>query len=309
MLHRSVSVMQRSPSRHGQPGGREGSSATLARVLASRVPVVASWIFLGLVVIASILAPMLTPLDPLAQDLEDRLLPPAWSPAGKMPHVLGTDQLGRDILSRILYGGRVTLLIATSSVTISGIVGMTLGIVSGYFGGRLDNLIMRLADAQLAMPFILLAIAIIGILGPSLPNLIAVLSLTGWVVYARISRSLVLTLRQRDFVEAARALGARHSRVLLVHILPNLLPMVSVVASLELATMIFGEAALSFLGLGVPPPTPTWGSMLGDGRSYLFVAWWLSTFPGLALALTVLCINVAGDWIRDRLDVRLRSSD
>lgn len=265
----------------------------------------AAWLALVMVVASSLLAPLLAPVPPFKQDLERRLMPPVWLSGGQMPYVLGTDQLGRDILSRILHGGRVSLLIGTLSVVVAGTLGTVLGLVSGYFGGRTDDLIMRLADAQLAIPFILLAIAVVGILGPSTVNLVAVLGLTGWVIYARIGRSQVLALRAGEFVEAAKALGAHNSRILLKHILPNVLPTMAVVSSSELGTMVFGEAALSFLGLGVPPPTPTWGTMLGDGRSYLLVAWWLSTFPGIALFLTVLSVNIVGDWIRDRLDPHL----
>lgn len=240
--------------------------------------------------------------DPTRGDLRARMLAPTLSWSGLGAHPFGTDQLGRDILSRIVTGSRVTLTIAGSAVIIGGIVGVFLGLVAGYFGGWSDRLLMRLVDIQLAFPLMLLALLVVAALGPSLHNLIAVLALTSWVRYARIVRGQVLTVREREFVQAARAIGASHVRILARHILPNILTPVLVVATLELARTIVLEAGLSFLGLGIQPPFPSWGRMLADGRTYIASAWWIITLPGLALMLTVLGVNLLGDWLRDWLD-------
>ncbi len=221
-------------------------------------------------------------------------------------HALGTDHLGRDILSRIIFGSRIALLVGLAAVVISGVLGMVIGLVAGYFGGRMDDFLMRLADIQLAFPFILLAIAVIGVLGPSLRNIIIVIGVSSWVVYARVVRGEVLSIREREYVQAAVALGSRHWRVLMPHVLPNTFTPWLVVATLDMARVIVIESALSFLGLGVQPPTPTWGGMLADGRVYLSTAWWLATFPGLAILITVLGINLFGDGLRDTLDPRLK---
>jgi peptide/nickel transport system permease protein len=240
--------------------------------------------------------------DPTRGDLRARMVGPTISWAGLGAHPLGTDQLGRDILSRIIVGSRVTLMIAGSAVILGGLIGVVLGLIAGYFGGWLDRLLMRLVDIQLAFPLMLLALLVVAALGPSLHNLIAVLALTSWVRYARIVRGQVLTVRELEFVQAARALGASHLRILTRHILPNVLTPILVVATLELARTIVLEAGLSFLGLGIQPPSPSWGRMLADGRTYIASAWWIITLPGLALMLTVLGVNLLGDWLRDWLD-------
>jgi peptide/nickel transport system permease protein len=219
--------------------------------------------------------------------------------------VLGTDHLGRDTLSRILFGTRVALIVGTTAVLISGTIGVALGLLSGYFGGWIDDVTAWLVNVQLSFPFILLAIAVVAVLGGGLRNLIVVLALTGWVVYARVVRAETLALRERDFVQAARALGAHLTRILLRHILPNALTPVIVIATFEMARMIVSEAALSFLGLGVEPALPSWGAMLADGRTYLSSAWWVATFPGLAIAFTVLGANLLGDWLRTEFDPSL----
>jgi peptide/nickel transport system permease protein len=257
------------------------------------------------VVLAAMCAPLLTPFDPIDQDINQRLKEPGWRNAAGQAHMLGTDHLGRDILTRIIYGSRVALVVGLSAVLISGVLGMAIGLVAGYFGGKVDDFFMRLADVQLAFPFILLAIAVIGVLGPSLRNIIIVIGVSSWVVYARVVRGEVLSIREREFVQAAIALGSRDLRVLMRHVLPNAFTPWLVVATLDMARVIVIESALSFLGLGVQPPTPTWGGMLADGRVYLSTAWWLATFPGLAILVTVLGINLLGDGLRDTLDPRL----
>jgi peptide/nickel transport system permease protein len=206
----------------------------------------------------------------------------------------------------MIFGARPALLVGFAAVLISGLLGMLAGLVAGYFGGRTDDVLMRLGDIQLAFPFILLAIAIIGVLGPSLLVIIVVIGVSSWVIYARVVRGAVLSIREREFVQAAQALGCRDGRILARHVLPNVFTPWLVVATLDMARVIVIESALSFLGLGVQPPTPTWGSMLADGRVYITTAWWLATFPGLAILVTVLGINLFGDGLRDTLDPRLR---
>jgi peptide/nickel transport system permease protein len=255
---------------------------------------------------AAVLAPQLAPWDPGRQMLLKRLKPPMWQERGLREHPLGTDHLGRDILARIIYGARPALLVGAAAVLISGVLGMITGLLAGYFGGRIDDVLMRLADIQLAFPFILLAIAVIGVLGPSLTTIICVIGVSSWVVYARIVRGAALSLREREFVQAAQALGGGDGRILVRHILPNVFTPWLVVATLDMARVIVIESALSFLGLGVQPPAATWGGMLADGRVYISTAWWLATFPGLAILVTVLGINLFGDGLRDTLDPRLK---
>jgi peptide/nickel transport system permease protein len=255
---------------------------------------------------AALAAPQIAPWDPGRQMLVKRLRPPAWQARGLREHPLGTDHLGRDILSRILYGGRISLGVGLSAVTLSCLVGVTLGLLAGFHGGRTDAFIMRVVDVFLAIPYILLAMGVVFALGPSLLNVILVMAVTRWVQFARIVRADVLSIREREFVSGARARGNRSMRLLLRHVLPNALTPIIVVATLELAFMIIYESALSFLGLGVQPPTPTWGWMLADGRNYVATAWWLATLPGLAIMLTVLAVNLLGDWLRDTLDPRLK---
>ena len=255
---------------------------------------------------AALAAPQIAPWDPGRQMLTKRLRPPVWEARGLAEHPLGTDHLGRDILSRILYGGRISLGVGLSAVTLSCLIGVSLGLLAGFHGGRTDAFIMRVVDVFLAIPYILLAMGVVFALGPSLVNVILVMAVTRWVQFARIVRADVLSIREREFVSGARARGNRSMRLLLRHVLPNALTPIIVVATLELAFMIIYESALSFLGLGVQPPTPTWGWMLADGRNYIATAWWLATFPGLAIMLTVLAVNLLGDWLRDTLDPRLK---
>jgi len=291
------------PARASSPARREWV-AFLRRLARRRTALFGLCVVVAVLVLA-VAAPWVTSWDPIEQDIPSRLQAPGSVHASGRVHVLGTDHLGRDLLARIVFGARPALLVGFAAVAISGLLGLVLGLVSGYFGGLVDDVFMRLADIQLAFPFILLAIAVIGVLGPSLPVIIVVIGVSSWVVYARVVRSEVLSIREREFVQAAHALGVRDVRILLRHVLPNALTPWLVVATLDMARVIVIESALSFLGLGVQPPTPTWGGMLADGRVYISTAWWLATFPGLAILFTVLGINLFGDGLRDTLDPRL----
>ena len=263
-------------------------------------------VFVALLIVAALAAPVIAPADPIRQSLRGRLSAPTLSGADGRSHLLGTDHLGRDVLSRVIYGARVSLLVGFAAVIVGGLVGATLGLVAGFRGGWTDSMIMTLADAQLAFPFILLAIGIIAVLGPSFHTLIVVIGLSGWVTYARVLRSQVLVLRSREFVDAIHALGGSVLRVIARHVLPNVLSSLVVIATLELARAIVLEATLSFLGLGVQPPTPSWGGMVQEGREYLDSAWWISTAPGIVLMLTSIVVSRTGDWLRDLLDPTLR---
>jgi peptide/nickel transport system permease protein len=256
---------------------------------------------------AAVLFPLFYGTDPLEQSLLERFLPPVWQEGGSWAHPLGTDNLGRDLLARILHGSRISLSIAFSAVLLAASAGTLLGLVAGYRGGRLDSIVMRAADIFLAYPFMLLTISVIAVLGTSIVNLVIVLGLADWVIYARTMRGSVLSLREKDFVQAARALGATDRRIVFRHILPNALSPIIVLASVRLASIIIWESGLSFLGMGPPPPTPTWGRILAEGRNYIADAWWLVTLPGLAIMLTILSINLLGDGLRDALDPRVRN--
>jgi peptide/nickel transport system permease protein len=276
-----------------------------------RVPIFvwASAAFLLVVVLAAVFAPVVSPYDPIKQSLRERLKGPTWFvEEGRQRHLLGTDQLGRDILSRVIWGSRISLVVGFAAVLIGGALGGLLGLLSGYAGGAVDEIIMLLVDGQLAFPFILLAIGIIAVLGPSFGNLIIIVGLSGWVTYARIVRAQVLTIKEREYVVAIRGLGGSVWRILAKHIVPNTLAPFLVVATLELARTILLESTLSFLGLGIQPPTPSWGGMLSEGRGYLDSAWWISAFPGLVLMLTALVVSRVGDWLRDVLDPTLRGA-
>jgi len=254
-----------------------------------------------LAITVALAAPWLAPHDPLASDFAAGLKPP-----GTPGHPFGTDQLGRDLCSRVLYGARIALFIGVCTVLVTAIAGGLLGLLAGFFGGWPGTILMRIADVQLSFPFILLALTINAIVGLGLRNIIISLSAAGWVVYARVVRGEVLSVKQRDYVQAAAALGMGRARTLFRHVLPNVVPSIVVVASLQFSQFIVAEAAISFLGFGVQPPTPAWGSMLSESRDFLYVAWWLAAFPGAALALTALGINLVGDWLRDVLDPKLR---
>jgi len=256
----------------------------------------------------ALLADRVAPRSPTAQQILLRLKPPGFKdPRSGRVAWLGTDHLGRDILSRIVYGSRVSLVVSLPAVAVSALLGMTLGLLAGYYRSVIETIVMRCVDLQLAFPFILLALSIVALMGPSLRNIIIVFAITTWPVYARTTRGVVLALRAQDFVQAARSLGASDRRILWRQIAPGVVSPVLVLASFEVARMIILEAALGFLGLGVPPPTPTWGSMLADGRDYLRDAWWIALFPGLAIMFTAAGSNFLGDGLRDMLDPTLRN--
>jgi peptide/nickel transport system permease protein len=283
-----------------------GRGSGLQRI--RRVPIIIFICFgiLAVLVLAALFAPALAPHDPLQQNLTARNVPPAWMEGGRAEYPLGTDQLGYDLLSRALHGARPALGIGLAAAVIGLLLGAGLGLISGYFGGLADTGIMLLADAQLSTPFLIIAITAIAAFGRGLLILIVLAGISGWMGFARTVRSQVLTLRQREFVIASLALGATHRRILLRHLLPNLASIVIVLVTIQLRALILFEASLSFLGLGVQPPQPSWGQMISNGREYLLTAWWISVVPGVALMLTVLSVSLIGDWLRDVLDPTLR---
>jgi len=259
------------------------------------------------VVLMALLAPTLAPHDPVKTNVAKRLLPPMWQEKGKPEHPLGTDNLGRDVLSRILYGSQISLLVGFCAVVVAGLIGVIIGLFSGYYGGWLDAVLMRTTDAFLAIPNILFMLVILAVMGPSLVTLIFVLGFTNWTTYARMVRGEVLSIKERDFVRGARAVGASDLRIISKHILPNVISSFIVISTLSVATTIILEASLSFLGLGIQPPDVSWGGMLSDGRQYLATSWWVATFPGIAITITVLGIIFLGDFLRDTLDPRLKA--
>lgn len=278
------------------------------RALASDpIVVVAGSVLLAMVSVAAV-GPLVVG-DPNAQELSLRLKPPGSVGEDGATTLLGTDHLGRDVLSRLVNGARISLVVALASVGLAAVAGLVVGLAAGYYRGLGDDLVMRLVDIQLSIPYIMLAMSIVALVGTSLRNVILVLLLYGWVIYARLVRGQTLSLREREFVLASRTVGASDLRILTRHIMPNLLSPLIVISTLELANMIVLEAGLGFLGLGVPPPTATWGGMLADGREYLTAGvWWVAVFPGLAITSTILAINILGDWLRDRLDPRGRTA-
>jgi peptide/nickel transport system permease protein len=263
-------------------------------------------LLLLLIVATALAAPLIAPYSPVEVDIQHRLGPPAWMEGGKTEHWLGTDQIGRDLLSRMIYGGRVSLLIGVSAVLVSSTIGVLLGLVAGYFGSRTDWIIMTLINIMLTFPFVLLALAVIAVLGPSLVNMVIVLGVTGWPLYARVIRAESMAIRERDFITAGRALGMSHVRIIFRQILPNLISVIVVIATLQVASVIILESFLSFLGLGVQPPTPAWGNMLGEGRVYMLNSWWIAAFPGAAIFVTTLAINLIGNALRDWLDPHMK---
>ncbi len=258
-------------------------------------------IFLAIVALAAIFAPIVASGNLYDPAYGERLLPPFSS-----GHILGTDQLGRDVYSRLVYGSRISLIVGFVTVIVAGVIGILVGLLAAYFGGWVDLVLMRLADVQLSFPFILLALTINAVLGLGVRNIVITLVIVGWVEYARIARGEILAIREREFVEAARVNGAGSIRIMFRHLLPNIMTPLIVIGTLQVARFIVAEASISFLGFGVQPPTPAWGSMISEGKDYIFSAWWLITLPGIALALVALAVNISGDWLRDVLDPRLR---
>jgi peptide/nickel transport system permease protein len=263
-------------------------------------------VVLLLIIASAVLAPWVATKDPFAVDVRHRLAPPAWMVGGTRENFLGTDQVGRDLLSRVIYGGRISLVVGVTAVLISMSLGVLLGLGGGYVSGATDAAIMTAINIMLTFPFILLALAVIAVLGPSLVNMIIVLGVTGWPLYARVVRAETRAVVERDFITASRALGLGHPRIVFRQILPNLTSTIVVIATLDVARMIILESFLSFLGLGVQPPTPAWGNMLGEGRVYMLNSWWIATFPGMAIFVTTLMINLMGNAVRDWLDPHMK---
>jgi peptide/nickel transport system permease protein len=263
-------------------------------------------IIISTMIFMALFAPLLAPYSPIDQTLPDKLLPPVWMDGGSTKYLLGTDAFGRDMLSRLIYGARVSLIVALLALTVGGGIGLLVGIVAGYFGGLLESVLMRLVDAAFTFPAILFALLLAVTMGQGLGTLVIAISLLLWASFARVMRGEVLALKQRDFVALARVRGCSSVRIMLTHILPNVLNTFMVLVTLNIGVVIVAEASLSFLGAGVPPPTPTWGLMISEGRGRIATAWWVSLIPGIAITLLVLSVNLFGDWLRDRLDPRLR---
>jgi peptide/nickel transport system permease protein len=270
-----------------------------------RVPWIPICIIVTMVCMA-VFAPLLAPWSPIDQTLPDKLLPPFWVDGGSTKYLLGTDAFGRDILSRLIYGARVSLIVAALALTAGGGTGLVIGIVAGYLGGMVDSLLMRLVDAAFTFPAILFALLLAVTMGQGLTTLVIAISLLLWASFARVIRGEVLALKHRDFVALARVRGCSPPRIMLTHILPNVLNTFMVLVTLNIGVVIIAEASLSFLGAGIPPPTPTWGLMISEGRGRIADAWWVSIIPGIAITLLVLSVNQFGDWLRDRMDPRLR---
>lgn len=274
---------------------------------ARRYPLVPLALLLFLLVIPAVLAPWVAPHDPFQGALSNRLMPPAWQDGGSTTHLLGTDKLGRDMLSRIIYGARVSLTVSLIAIFVGGIIGTVLGLISGYFGRRVDAVLMRLVDISLSLPTILLALVLVAAVGPSFGTVITVLVVLLWARYARLVRGETLAIKERDFIARARVAGASHTRIMVKYIFPNVFNSLVVLATLQVGYVILLESALSFLGAGLPRAEPAWGVMVADGRELIVTAWWVSMFPGLAIMLTVLSLNLLGDWLRDHFDPRLRN--
>jgi peptide/nickel transport system permease protein len=274
---------------------------------AKRYPLVPLAMLTLLLVIPAALAPLVAPYDPLKGSLANRLRPPVWQQGGSIDYPLGTDKLGRDILSRIIYGARVSLAVSLAAIVVGGVLGTVLGLMSGYFGGRVDAVIMRLVDISLSFPTILVALVLVSAVGPSFGTVIIVVVVFLWARYARLVRGETLAIKERDFIARARVAGASHIRIMGRYVFPNVVNSLVVLATLQVGYVILLESTLSFLGAGLPRPTPAWGLMIADGRELIVTAWWVSMFPGLAIMLTVLALNLLGDWLRDHLDPKLRN--
>jgi len=293
----SSRTKKRPAEQHSQFRFLHGPRELLAALSHDRVALLGSLIVLT-VVLAAVFAPLIAPHDPTSVNIMERLTPPAWEARGNPQYLLGTDQLGRDILSRIIFGSRVSLAIGLGVVAVAGTFGVFIGLVSGFYGGRVDEILMRITDIQTAFPGLLLALTIITIIGPSVRNLIIVLAINGWMVYARITRGIMLSLRELPYMDAARVIGCRNRRIIFLHALPNLMSPLLTLSTLELARIILAEATLSFLGLGIQPPEASWGLMIADGHDYIAQAWWLVTLPGIAIAATVFGVNLVASWLR-----------
>ncbi len=273
---------------------------------AKRYPMVPAAILLLFLVIPAVFAPYVAPHDPLKGSLSKRLKPPAWAQGGSIEYPLGTDKMGRDILSRIIYGARISLVVSLMAIFVGGSIGTALGLIAGYFGGKFDAVIMRLVDISLSLPTILLALVLVSAVGPSFSTVITVIAVILWARYARQARGETLSVKEQDFIARARVAGASHLRIMLRYIFPNIVNSLIVIATLQVGAVILLEASLSFLGVGIPRPTPAWGVMVADGRELIVTAWWVSMFPGFAIMLTVLALNLFGDWLRDHLDPKLK---
>lgn len=258
-------------------------------------------LFLIVVIVTALVSPLIVPNDINSPSFGSRLLPPLSD-----GHIAGTDQLGRDVWGRLLLGSRISLFVGFVTVFFAALIGVPIGMIAGYFGGWFDTILMRLADVQLSFPFILLALTINAILGLGLRNIVITLVIAGWIEYARIARGETLVVREREYVQAAHVIGVSRARMFLVHVLPNIVTPLIVISTLQVARFIIAEASISFLGFGVQPPTPAWGSMVSEGLDYIYSAWWLITLPGLALAIVALAVNITGDWLRDTLDPRIQ---
>jgi len=263
-------------------------------------------IIIGVMVFAAVFAPILAPYSPTKQTLRDKLLPPAWQEGGTTEHLLGTDVLGRDILSRLIHGARVSLIVASTALLSGGLIGGVLGVLSGYVGGKVDTLIMRAVDATLAFPTILFALLLAVTMGQGLLTVVLAVTLILWARFARVTRGEVLSLKTNDFIALARIHGCSSFRIMAIHIMPNAFNTFMVMLTLHVGLVILTEASLSFLGAGIPPPTPSWGQMVADGRAKVASAWWISIIPGVAITMVVIAFNLFGDWLRDRLDPKLR---
>ena len=263
-------------------------------------------IIIGGMVFAAVFAPILAPYSPTKQTLRDKLLPPAWQEGGTAEHLLGTDILGRDILSRLIHGARVSLIVATTALLSGGLIGGVLGVISGYVGGKVDTLIMRAVDATLAFPTILFALLLAVTMGQGLLTVVLAVTLILWARFARVTRGEVLSLKTSDYISLALIHGCSSFRIMVFHIMPNVFNTFMVMLTLHVGLVILTEASLSFLGAGIPPPTPSWGQMVADGRAKVATAWWISIIPGVAITMVVIAFNLFGDWLRDRLDPKLR---
>lgn len=289
------------------PSGRVASPSLVQQVLWTfrKTPVIPAFIVL-LIIFSALAAPWVSPQDPSRIEPAARLTPPAWSPGGSAKHFLGTDSTGRDLLSRIIYGARVSLIVATIGIGVSACFGTLMGLLAGYFGGLVDMTIMRVVDVMMSLPVLFLALALAAVIPSGMFIIILIVSVFGWSQFARIIRGEVLSLKERDFVALARVAQAGPWRIMLRHILPNLVNTLTVLVTLDVGGVIMFEAAFSFIGFGVQPPTPSWGNMLSEGQNYLTTAWWIAAFPGLALMAMVFSCNFIGDWLRDALDPKLR---